>query len=592
MMSYEPEVLADFLEALSKEETMAASTLEADDLGLHLVVALNELNLFIFSYSQQEAASEERNSQFYVMWPGVVRLVSLMLQLHQDFSVPMMTIRTRQGPFKAILEVVAHLGFIQHGRRVAETTATGLSRISRTEEGAFEFLLPERLVDEKAHERNIDEHFRSELARLRRQRSEGVEGKKVISTVDTLLSENVYVWAGNFIGYDADPLLDEYFFQRAWSDLQLTSGYDSFNEHKTFDGVPFLKYLLAVAYVNSLCLKHEAFCKALVKKEPNICLEDILTISADRAGFVKSISDALNLFGLDYKSYSMTSVEEAWKIYEVLALTRRNLHLLESPGAPLPCIIEFSEAAIIKFTSGRHQQMEFMLGSLRRSFRREYDNHQRSRERSMQRALRDLFTTAFPGLDVRENVRLRIGRRVITDVDFALIDRRFGDLFLFQLKFQDPLGSSFRITAAKVARFRKEIIRWLDAVRLWQASTDEKALRGAFRVSRGVKISRVRKLIVARHHAYPLRAISLDEDVAYANWDQLVNSVELMKHRQGDFRTLAGLFALLRQYIVGADDRYHYDESPVEYCLNSIKFIVRQESSASESGDPDEKVPQ
>jgi hypothetical protein len=101
-------------------------------------------------------------------------------------------------------------------------------------------------------------------------------------------------------------------------------------------------------------------------------------------------------------------------------------------------------------------------------------------------------------------------------------------------------------------------------------------MRSALRLPRKHQITRTRKLIVGRHHTHSLRGTPLDEDTAFATWPQLFNAVELMKTTQGDFRTINGLFGLLRQHIVGAATRYHQDEEPVEYCLDRIKFSVVQ----------------
>ena len=95
-----------------------------------------------------------------------------------------------------------------------------------------------------------------------------------------------------------------------------------------------------------------------------------------------------------------------------------------------------------------------------------------------------------------------------------------------------------------------------------------------------MRINRIRKLILARHHAWSLRSVRLDDDTVFASWNQLINAVQLMEQRQGDFRTLNGLHAILRTYIVDALDRYHRDEGPVEYVLDSLKFAVIQADPA------------
>jgi hypothetical protein len=123
-------------------------------------------------------------------------------------------------------------------------------------------------------------------------------------------------------------------------------------------------------------------------------------------------------------------------------------------------------------------------------------------------------------------------------------------------------------------------VRWLKIVSEWLDATDEQNLRSTFRIPRGMLINRTRKLILGRHHAWSLRFAQLDDDTSFATWDQLVNTVMLMEKRQGDFRTLGGLHTMLRTYIVDAADRYHRNQAPVEYVLDSLKFAIMQTVSS------------
>jgi len=577
-------LLNEFLDGLASEEAAIAMRLTVDALGLSLRVAVNELDWYLYNYAREAETTREQNQHYYIMSLGVTRLISVMFRAHADFSVPTITLRRQIELSKQILEIAAHLGFIEHGRRNANMVRAGLSRLIRNPSGRYEFILLSSILDEAAHERDVEAHFRHETRRLRQELLESAQGQKIAASLTDLLEENVFVFAEHFMGYDAHPMLDEHYFQLAWSELRETPGFDSFNELRTFGGICFLKYLLGAAYLNSLCLKHEAFSRAMTRKHPGIRMEDILSITSVRAEFVSTMRDALNIFGLDYKNYTMINLEEAWRIYDVLAITRRNVDLLDRPLAPLPCLVEFSDSAVIKFVAGRHRQMEFLLNSLRRAFPREYDGNQRFREGSLQRALEKLLGDAFPGLEFRRNVKLRCKGRVLTDVDLAVIDRRFGDLFLVQIKFQDRPSQDFRTEASRVDRFRTEAVRWLSTVDQWRERGDAAALKSTFRVPRDLAITRIRKLVLARHHAWPLRNVQLDDDTAYATWDQFVNAVMLMEEQQGDFRTLNGLFGILRSHIVGIAPRHHEDEEPVEFVLNNLKFAVLQESGGRAGG--------
>lgn len=578
------ETLSVFLEELRLEEETVATKVAADTLGLTLRVALNELDWYGYNIVRESEPSREILEQWYLMRLGVARIVKLAFDRVPSFDVPTISLRRQIELSKVVLEIGAWLGFIQHGRRVAETVQAGRCQIERVSKSSFEFRLPDKLVNPEAHERDVTDHYRRETLRLRKEALEdSAEGKALTASIERLLEENVFVFREHFIGYNADTLLDEYFFQLGWSDLRCSEEFDSFNENARFGNVPYLKYLLAAAYLISVCIKHERFCEALVRIEPQILIQDILTLSADRETFINEMCHALNRFGLDFQSYSITSLEDTAKIFEVLSINRGNSQLLDRPTAALPCIVEFSDVGIIQLAAGRHDLPAFLLQSLRHHFPRDYDINQKAREGSMQRALTRLMSESFPGFESRTNIKVRMDNRILTDIDFVMIDSHYGDVILCQFKFQDSYGADVRAGESRMNRFREESVGWLSTVDRW-ISSDEDAIRSALRLPRKYQITRIRKLVVGRHHAHSLRETPLDDDTAFSTWPQLFNAVEFMKKTQGDFRTINGLFNVLRKHIVEAATRYHQDEEPVEYCLNRIRFSIFQAEPAADQG--------
>jgi hypothetical protein len=576
MTPEEREIIREFQAGLVREEESVSRNLASDQLGIAFRTAINELDWYVWNYAQQPEPTEEQEEQYLIISLGVTRLIRLSMQIHNGFPVPALTFRRQDGPYREVLTVISHLGFIQHGRRIADSALAGFCEARRGAEGRYEFVLPPGIVNHAAVEEDVRNHFARETARVLDERMQQSEGQKLRNAINELHDENVFVYRDHFMGYDADPLLDEYYFQAAWNGLRNAKGFDSFNELREFGGVTYLKYTLAAAFVNSLCLKHEAFCRAMVRKHPEVRMEDILTISADRTGLVDSIRDSLNIVGRNFLHYTTTTEEQAKQIYEVIAITPRNAELIDGAAPALPCIIEFSQQGIVKCLFGRHRQMEFLLASLKRTYPREFSSYQRLRESSFQTAVEGLLTNSFPDLEMRRNVRLRRNGRDLTDIDLAVIDKSQSYLLLVQLKFQDSAASDFRINSSRMKHFRDETVRWLEIVSEWLDATDEHNLRPTFRIPRGVRINRVRKLVLGRHHAWSLRSEQLDEDTSFATWDQLVNTVMLMEKRQGDFRTLGGLHTMLRTFIVDAPDRFHRDQAPVEYVLDSLKFAVMQ----------------
>jgi len=577
-------LIREFVSLLDAEEGKTIARLTHDRLGLALRVALKELDWHQYGLAHREGLSDEVKLQTYVVDMGLGRVVSLMLRLHDDFTVPTITVQRQDRLVRQLLDMAAMLGFIEQGRRTVELVWGKIARISRPEPLIFDFELPHRISDAEAHEREVVEHYKRKHLRLTQEALSASAGALWLSgEITKLLRENVYVWRDSFIGYNADPVLDDYYIALAWTAIRETPQYDSFNECKTFGGIPFLKYLLASAWLVSLCLKHEAFCETLIAKHPEIRLEDILTISADRAEFIDTLREALDQMGMRFVTYTTTSLEEAEQIFEVVTLTRRNAKLIEKPVAPIPVVVQSSTVSIVKFLAGRHRQMEFMLDSLKANFARDFSRNQQSREASMQQVMEKYFQEHFDSAIVRRNIRLRHRGRELTDIDFTVFDPAFGDLLLFQIKYQDAHGADFKVQNSRMARFVNESMRWLTAVDTWLENAGPEVLRNAFRLPASGKVTRIRKVIVARHHAYPLAKVQLDEDTADSSWMQLYNAGVYMGAKQGNIRTLNGLFNTLRAHIVGADARFHEDLEPLEYRLANVSFRVRQRE-----GDPTE----
>lgn len=561
---------------LDAEESTIRKLLANDPLGLHLRTAIAELDWYFYNLSRTVETNEEQEEQFYFLTVGVRRLIQLALDSRTSFVVPTVTFPRDKKRTMAVLEVVAHLGFIEHGRRVADLTARGECQIARTLD-RFEFTLPSRLVDAAFHERAVAANFRSENRRLSAERFSTPDGRQHLQFVSDLLEENVRVWRDHFIGYHADPILDEHFFALGYEALAESEGYDTFHGSVQFGGIPYQKYCLATSFFLSLSLKHEGFCQALVRKHPDIRLENILTITCERDGLADSIAEALNMMGSQLEGYVATTPDEAREICRVLSVDRASTGLLARSGFTLPFAIEFSDTGYIRSLAGAQMApAQFMLEALRYHFPREYDQHQRKREASMQRALARILDADFGGLDYRQNITLRVEGRTLTDIDLVVTDNSFGVIFLVQLKFQDLYGGDLRAERTRSERLLAEADRWLSAVEKWLASVGHDRIKSALRLPKKFEISQVYRLIVTRHFAHPLSRLQLDEHTAYATWLQLVNAVELMKRDQGSIKTLSGLFRMLRKHVVAAPVQEHQSEDATEYNLDSLKFVVRQ----------------
>lgn len=579
-VSVPPEVqglLRKFLDGLSVEEKRLEERMALDHDGLVMRVALNELDLHEHFIARESEDPDELARTFLVAGLGFRRLIVRLLELHSDFTYPAITMPRSPTLARKVMDFAFDLGVIEHGRRNVEAVWAGISSIHRLGEGRFRFELPTQILDAEAHERSVEQQFRREFRRhFNGEFFETASARRNWNLIQDLMLENVFVFRDHFMGYNGDGLIDQAFMDLAWQDIEESPQFDAFDFRKTFGGIPYLKYLLGSAIVVSFAHKHERFAALLKVKHPDVKLHDILTISSDRAQTVTDLWFGLNEFGPEYSGYTMTTREEAEQIFSVITLTRGNAAIVSRPYPPLPVIVEFARTSVVTFIGGRTRQMEFMLESLKKNYPRDYSANQRSREASMQRALTELFAEHFPDVVVRTNVNLRIRGKLVTDVDFVAFDPRVGDLMLFQLKYQDCHGVDIKAGTSRMSRFLRESTSWLDAVGQWLAASDTLILKNAFRLPKRANVVKVQKLIVGRHHAYPLAGVALDKDVAFATLMQLFNACLVMRERQGDFRTINGLFEVLRKHVVGAEARHYQREDPVRYRLGQLEYEIVQ----------------
>lgn len=316
--------LNQFFDALNAQERGFLPTLASDNLGLILRSAVNELDWYYYNMSRSENPTCEQEEHFYLLQLGAARLIKLALEARPSFDVPTVMFRRDHKMAISVLEIVAGLGMIEHGRRIAQTVSSGLCRIERAGKNEFLITLPSVMPDYEYYERVVAEHYRAESRRRFAQLLQSDFGRKLEANVNEKLRELVYPFATHYIGYDADPLLDDYFFGIASSEVQLYEGYDTFHYSTRFGEIQYQKYVLALTYFVSISIRHERFAEALVKKEPSVKLENVLTISVETEGFVESIRDAINHFGAVYENFEEVTLEDAQRIFEVLSCSRKN----------------------------------------------------------------------------------------------------------------------------------------------------------------------------------------------------------------------------------------------------------------------------
>lgn len=572
------DVLREFYNRLNDEEQNLAAEVAADRLGLLMRIAINELDLDFEGVHLRGAPSEVDHERSYIMRIGVMRIVKMAMQAHRQFEAPAITIQRDPRYSAPVLSMISMAGTIEHGRRVAQSLFAKGGCIERTRD-SFRIILPSKLADLELHERELERYY----VRDRTILSEGYEaiiGEKIGDEVRTLLTDLVYPFRTHFIGYEADPALDFYFFGHAYTDMLLAKGFDTFHFSTTFGGVTFSNFKLAVIFIVSVGMKHRGFVRALMEKVPSIRIEDVLTVSVETASFLEGLREFINQFGQQFEGHVPVTDEDVRSIFDVLSISRSNLALLDRPGAPIPPLIQCSDEHVIRPLAGAtsDEVMLFLLNALQHSFPKEYDRAQRTREGVMQRAVERAVNAAFPTLEYRGNIKLRQGGKVLTDLDLVMVEPSSERVVLVQLKHQDPYGADLATMLSRTGRLNQQVSDWLRKVRSWLAAASTSELRATLRLPSGTARPEVSLLVLTRHYAHSLRTVLDEQDATFANWNQFVTAIARLRERQVDTLGLNDVLKELANLSV-PEEVDHLPEPASNWEVGSLRFTIEQEQS-------------
>lgn len=574
------DVLREFYERLNQEERSLAAEVAADRLGLLMRIAVNELDLDFENSTNGTARTDADHERSYLMGMGVVRIIKLAMQAYDRFDAPTVTIQRHPTYSAAVLSLIRVAGAIEHGRRVAQSLFATGGRIEKLAD-RFRIILPETVTDPELHERELD---RLQRRYYRESFAEGYEafvGPRIGDEIKPLLTDLVYPFGRHFIGYEADPTLDFYFFGHAYNDVLLAKGFDTFHFSTTFGGVRFASYQLGAMFIVSVAMKHRAFVSALLDKETSIRIEDVLTVSVETVGFLEGMQAFMNQFGEHFEGHVPVTDEEVRTIFDVLSVSRRNLALLDRPGAPMPPLIQCSDNHVIRPLAGAtsDQVMLFLLNSLQQSFPKEYDQAQRAREGVMQRAIERVVRSLLPTLEFRGNIKLRQANKILTDIDLVIVDPSDDRLILVQLKHQDPYGADLAAMRARTDRLNQQVGDWLRRVSSWLSAVSTAELRTTFRLPSRPTRPETSLLVLTRHYAHSLRLVVADVDVTFSNWNQLVTAIARLQEREGD-ATTADLIEELRA-LSTPDEEEYLPEPSSAWTVGNLRFTIEQEQQST-----------
>lgn len=305
------------------------------------------------------------------------------------------------------------------------------------------------------------------------------------------LSDRVFAVDDWTIGYQSTPNIDAYFAE--WARLYLERFYaqDLLGADDRIGGRPFSAYMAVLTVLSTRAHKHIAFAQILLRKRPELSLRNLLTGVTGYDRLVKAVASVLD-----------ADEREVAEILNALTLGPGNaaVHLSETGTCWAPLVRTTEDAIVLPIYGLDINPVLFLLTDLRSRYSNDWAVMANRREGRWIQELAEQFNSPRWAFNDK-NLKLKHDGKDVTDIDFAVFDRRDGDLALIQLKWQQPIGSDERQRRNAGSNLTGECNTWIERVTGWIAiyGLEELVRRLGFSPA---PAPRLRLVVLGRYHAH------------------------------------------------------------------------------------------
>lgn len=463
---------------------------------------------------------------------GWSKALSLFMDesVHETAAPLFNSTRESQGWADSVLQ---HCGRVGICEMLMDMCRAGIAEITMSAPYNFQFRFTARRVGIESLEARDSFYVRNLLAKfdsplLREAMSHRPEMMHKMSAL-------VSPWREHYIQYETTPEIDGFYRQLGilWTRQRLQS--DPFPPEAVLGGLPFAVYLAGVTTMAAWALKHLDFSQALLAKNSSLDFRNVTTIFQTTAILSDSLSRALDI-----------SPDAAAHVVDVLTLRTDTAPLLTSPKSSIaPFVAVAAGHVIISVAGSLTGGSGFLAAELRRRFRSDWDRSVDLRESAFRQDLYRLFLVSrYTKVD--KTVKLKRAGKAWTDIDATIFDRRTGTIGLFQLKWQDPFGSSMKMLSSKRANLLEEGNRWVGLVSDWLQTNGLEGFANALGLGRVliIDVTAVRLFVIGRNFSRFSGEDRADERAAWGQWPQLLRLIN-EEYDAGD--PLTWLFNALRR---------------------------------------------
>lgn len=307
--------------------------------------------------------------------------------------------------------------------------------------------------------------------------------------------------------YSATPEIDQHFLEWGRLYLRRIFSQDLIGADDIIGGRPFSQYVEVLSALSGRSQKHIAFAAILRARYPSVHIRNLLTAHESRDVLIRSIARSQD-----------SNEAEVREILKSLVLSGENLDAHTSGGdqtwAP---IVEASDQTFLLPVYGLEiNPFLFLLTELRHLYEDDWFRIANNRERRWIAEIDRLFVGSRWQTRCA-NLRLRDAGRDVTDIDFAVLDRKSNELALMQLKWQHPVGIDSRGRRSAGRNLVGESNRWIRSVTSWidKHGVDELVRRLGFDTSCS---PRVKLIVLGRYHAYLTGFDARDPRAIWSDW--------------------------------------------------------------------------
>ena len=332
------------------------------------------------------------------------------------------------------------------------------------------------------------------------------------------MQDMVFVWHNEFMGYTNDIDVEEFFHAYAELDLEQDTNWDMFNSSDKFGGIDYENYVCSIMDFSGYAIKHYHFGYLLKKAKPHLITENLFYLCKDKENLIKLIAENRNI-----------SKEAAQSVFDCLTLSSHNISLYDKPMYCTAPFIQLSKELVIQSMAGTlHSPFGFLLENLSCSYLKDWSNNVGNREASFRKELYLLFEEDnYLCLDRPVNIiSATYGK---TDIDAVIIDKKSGEIALFQLKWQGPTYISTKAMHSKSKNYYDETRKWLMVINDWVENTSIQNISSLFGIpQKYIDKSKIHIFILGRHHAnYSSNAVA-DESCVWGQWYQFLSSIQFV----------------------------------------------------------------